>query len=233
MPLSHITDWIFDLDNTLYRGDVAFWALMDKKITTYISRYLALQPTKARILQKQYFTEYGTSLSGLMAVHGMDPTNFLDYVHDVDLSILKPDPRLREGLLALPGRKFIFTNGSRGHAKNVGEHLNVYDLFDGIFAIEDADYTPKPQKSPYEKFIKKYDIDPKFAFMAEDSARNLEIPKAMGMVTLLVTSDEDWSHEPAATCPVSGRNIPPFVDIHTDDLPGCLLAFISNCPLAP
>ena len=223
MPVSHVTDWVFDLDNTLYRGDVNFWAQMDKKITAYISRHLALHPTEARILQKQYLAEYGTSLSGLMAVHDIDPTDYMDYVHDVDLDILKPDARLRAGLQALPGRKFIFTNGSRGHAKNVGERLNVYDIFDGVYALEDADYTPKPKRPPYEDFIQMFDIDPVRAIMVEDSARNLQVPKDMGMVTLLVTSDEDWSHEPIETRPTNGENLPDYVDLHTDDLPGWLL----------
>jgi len=93
--LSHIRHWIFDLDNTLYRADANFFGQIDQKITAYISRYLALQPGEARLLQKEYLAEYGTSLSGLMAVHGMDPAEFLDYVHDVDLEALKPDPQLR------------------------------------------------------------------------------------------------------------------------------------------
>ena len=202
---SHINAWIFDLDNTLYRGDDILFSQMAGKITQYISRYLALHPTDARILQKQYLTEYGTSLSGLMAVHGMDPTDFLDYVHDVDLAMLKPDPRLYESLAVLPGKKYMFTNGSRGHARNIGEHLGVYKLFDGIFAIEDAGYIPKPKRSAYEKFIKEFDIDPARAFMAEDTPHNLEIPKAMGMATLLIAPE--------------GREIPDYVDIQTYDLP--------------
>ena len=109
-------------------------------MTEFISRYLKLNPTDARTIQKDYLAEYGTSLSGLMAVHGMDPAEFLDYVHDVDLSLLKPSPVLRQKIAALPGRKFIYTNGSRGHAKNVAGHLKLFDLFDGSFGIEDGDY---------------------------------------------------------------------------------------------
>ena len=93
--LGHIRNWIFDLDNTLYRADVEFFSQIDRKMTAFISRYLALQPNEARLIQKDYLAEYGTSLSGLMAVHGMDPAEFLDYVHDVDLSMLAPDPKLR------------------------------------------------------------------------------------------------------------------------------------------
>ena len=221
--LGHVEDWIFDLDNTLYRADVEFFSQIDRKMTEYISRYLALEPVKARHVQKDYLAEYGTSLSGLMAVNGMDPAPFLDYVHDVDLSMLAPDPDLRARIAALPGRKFIFTNGSRGHAKNVGEHLGLYDLFDGVFAIEDVDYVPKPKRAPYETFCTYFDVEPTRAVMFEDSVRNLEIPKAMGMATVLVTSDADWSHEPEVTRPATGETVrADWIDAVTDDLPGWL-----------
>ncbi len=211
MNLAHIDTWVFDLDNTLYRGDDAFFVQIVDKITQYISRYLALQPTEARILQKQYLAEYGTSLSGLMAVNGMDPAEFLDYVHNVDLDLLKPDPRLYSGLDALPGKKYIFTNGSRGHAKNIGEHLGIYKLFDGVFAVEDMDYTPKPKRSAYEKFIKTFDIDPARALMAEDTVQNLKVPKDMSMATLYIAPN--------------GSELPDYVDMQTYDLPAWLQMF--------
>lgn len=220
--LSHVTDWVFDLDNTLYSGDVEFFSQIDRKMTAFFSRYLALQPTEARVLQKEYLAEYGTSLSGLMAVHGMDPANFLDYVHDVELHMLDPNPDLREAIKSLPGRKFMFTNGSRGHAKNVGEHLGLYDLFDGVFAIEDADYVPKPKRSPYIKFCDVFDVNPHKAVLFEDSVRNLEVPKHMGMATVLVTSYADWSHEPEVVRPAGTTTKADWVDFVTDDLAGWL-----------
>lgn len=214
--------WIFDLDNTLYRADGEFFSQIDKKITGFISRYLALQNTDARILQKEYLAEYGTSLSGLMAVHGMDPAEFLDYVHDVDLDLLKPNPALRIAIQNLPGRKYIFTNGSKGHAKNVGTHLGLFDLFDGSFGIEDVDYIPKPKRSPYVKFNDVFDIDPARAVFFEDSVRNLEVPKFMGMKTVLVTSKVDGSREPEVTQPTGETTKADWVDYMTDDLAGWL-----------
>jgi len=115
-------------------------------MTAFISRYLALQPTEARQLQKDYLAEYGTSLSGMMAVHGMDPAEFLDYVHDVDLTLLKA------------------------------------------------------------------------AIFFEDSVRNLEVPKHMGMTTVLVTSDADWSHEPEVVRPAGTTTKADWVDFVTSDL---------------
>jgi len=220
--LAHIQNWIFDLDNTLYRADAEFFSQIDLKITNYISRYLALQPNKARLVQKEFLAEYGTSLSGMMAVHGMDPGEFLDYVHDVELHMLDPDPQLREYIKALPGRKFIFTNGSKGHARNVAGHLNLFDLFDGHFGIEDVDYVPKPKRSPYIKFCDVFDIDPETAIFFEDSVRNLEVPKHMGMRTVLVTSDEDWGHEPEVTRPAGSTTKADWVDYTTNDLTGWL-----------
>ena len=218
-----VRDWIFDLDNTLYRADVEFFSQIDRKMTEYISRYLALEPVKARHVQKEYLAEYGTSLSGLMAVNGMDPAPFLDYVHDVDLSMLAPDPSLRAHIEALPGRKFIFTNGSKGHARNVGEHIGVFDLFDGVFGIEDVDYIPKPKAEPYRIFCREFGIDAANAVMFEDSVRNLDVPKRMGMATVLVVSDADWSHEPEVTRPATGETVKAdWVDVVTDDLPGWL-----------
>jgi len=216
--LSHIRNWIFDLDNTLYNAGVSFFDQIDRKMTEFISRYLALDPTEARMIQKDYLAEYGTSLSGLMAVHGMDPAEFLDYVHDVDLSLLAPDPLLRQKIDALPGRKFIYTNGSRSHARNVAGHLNLFDLFDGSFGIEDGDYIPKPKRSPYIKFCDVFDIDPSTAIFFEDGIRNLEVPKHMGMTTVLITSDADWSHEPEITRPASAATKADFVDFTTNDL---------------
>ena len=216
--LSHVTNWIFDLDNTLYRGDANFFAQIDKKITAYISRYLALQPQAARHLQKEYLAEYGTSLSGMMAMHGMDPAEFLDYVHDVELDMLKPDPDLRAHIAALPGRKFIYTNGSKGHARNVASHLNLFDLFDGSFGVEDANYQPKPKQPGYDIFNDVFNIDPTKAIFFEDSVRNLEIPKAMGMVTVLITTEADFSDEPEITRPAGSTTRADWVDFVTHDI---------------
>lgn len=228
--IADIDTWIFDLDNTLYEGDVAFFAQIDKKMTEFIARHLSLQPDNARMLQKEYLVEYGTSLSGLMAVNGMDPADFLDYVHDVDLSMLRPNPLLRERIAALPGRKLIYTNGSRGHARNVATHLNLFDLFDGSFGIEDAGYVPKPKRKTYEIFNEDFGVDPARAMFFEDNIRNLAVPHDMSMATVLVTSQADWSHEPADVRPggslnVKGEPLPAHLDVVTNDL----AAWLGRC----
>ena len=222
--LAHIDSWIFDLDNTLYPADVAFFSQIVTKIENYVARYLSLEPVAALHLQKEYLTEYGTTLSGMMAVHGMDPAAFLDYVHDVDLDFLKPNPALRTAIEALPGKKYIFTNGSKGHARNVATHLQLFDLFDGHFGVEDTGYIPKPKAHAYDVFLEVFDVDPKKAIFFEDNLRNLEVPKKLGMRTVLLISDEDWSHEPEEARPANAHMKADFVDYVSNDLAGWLEA---------
>jgi len=222
--IAHVKTWIFDLDNTLYRADADFFKQIDRKMTAYIQRYLSVSQEKATELRKVYWTEYGTTLSGLMAVHDMDPAEFLEDVHDVDLSFLKPDPKLRQLIENLPGRKLIFTNGSRGHAKNVGTHLNLLDLFEGSFGIEDTGYIPKPQRAAFEAFNTSFDIDPTEAIFFEDGVLNLQVPKHMGMKTVLVTSETGFDTIPEAVTLEADTGQAEWVDFVTDDLPAWLSA---------
>jgi len=221
--LSHIKSWIFDLDNTLYPADVEFFGQIIEKMNHYVARYLSMTRDDAFVIQKQYLAEYGTTLSGMMAVHNIDPAPFLKYVHDVDLTLLDINPELRRQLENLIGNKYIFTNGSKAHAENVAGYLNLFDLFDGHFGVEDTDYIPKPNAHAYEAFLNRFaEIDPKTAIFFEDNLRNLKVPKDLGMTTVLVVSNEDWSHEPEAARPASGAGDADFVDYVTNDLAGWL-----------
>ena len=87
------------------------------KITAYVSELLQLPRDEARKVQKDFYRDYGTTLNGLMVLHNVDPDDFLEKVHDIDYSWLLPDPDLGRAITRLPGRKFIFTNGDRGHAR--------------------------------------------------------------------------------------------------------------------
>lgn len=222
--LSHIDSWIFDLDNTLYPADAEFFDQIVRSINLYVANFLSLEPEAAREVQKEYFVKYGTTLSGMMAVHNMDPEEFLHYVHDVDLSFLSPNPDLRTAIEKLPGKKFIFTNGSKAHAENVASHLNLFDLFDGHFGVEDTGYIPKPNANAYEAFRQTFEIDPAKAIFFEDNLRNLEVPKQLDMRTVLVTSNVDWNHEPEAVRPAGLDTTADYVDYITNDLAGWLSA---------
>jgi putative hydrolase of the HAD superfamily len=197
-PLSDVADWIFDLDNTLYPARCNLFAQVDRRIGQFIEGRLGLDPVMARQLQKRYFHEHGTTLAGLMAHHAVDPEAFLNFVHDIDVTPVQPSPALDEALKRLPGRKFIFTNGSTAHADRVTARLGVGHHFDGVFDIIAADYRPKPDPATYDSLIRRHGIDPSKAAMIEDLPRNLRPAADLGMTTVLVLTGEEWAQADAA-----------------------------------
>ena len=215
--------WVFDLDNTLYPAECDLFAEIDQRMTDFVARFLRLPRDEARATQKRYYAEHGTTLNGLMTMHGMAPDEFLDHVHEIDLSPLPRTPDLAAAITALPGRKFVYTNGSRGHARRVTDYMGLGHVFDGQFAIEDSGFKPKPNLSSYDAFNHLFGIDPRQAVFFEDLARNLAPAHAMGFATVLVQSAKDWSHEPAAARPAGiGDDLPPHIDYVTRDLTGFL-----------
>ena len=184
--LSHVRSWIFDLDNTLYPPESQFMKLVEKRINQYVVRTSGMAADAAMVVQKGYLRDYGTSLAGLMANYRVDPHDFLAEVHDVPLDALSPDPGLRAGLERLDGPRLIFTNGSLAHAERVLERLALTDLFDGLFALEDADLIPKPDPRTFARMTERFGVDPTGAAFFEDTVRNLAPAKAVGMTTVLV-----------------------------------------------
>jgi putative hydrolase of the HAD superfamily len=182
----NIRDWVFDLDNTLYPHHINLFSQIDVNMTAYVQELLQLEREEARALQKRYYHEHGTTLQGLMLNHGIDPDGFLEKAHAIDYSALMPDPDLGEAIKALPGRKFIFTNGSVPHAEATARALGILDHFDDIFDIVAADYVPKPAGATYDKFASLHRVDTANAAMFEDLPRNLKVPKALGMRTVLL-----------------------------------------------
>ncbi|WP_420548199.1 pyrimidine 5'-nucleotidase [Curvivirga sp.] len=185
--------WIFDLDNTLYPEKCNLFAQIDKKMGHFISQTLDLEHDEAKAVQKKYFLEHGTTLNGLMTNHGVEPKDFLDFVHDIDYSPVLRDETIDKALAELPGRKLIFTNGTVKHAEATLAQLGIAHHFDDIFDIIASDYIPKPNAAPYDKMIKQFDIDPTKAVMVEDMAKNLKYPAEVGMRTVWVKTTADWS----------------------------------------
>ena len=211
-----VETWVFDLDNTLYPHHVNLWQQVDERIRDYIVDFLKISREDAFRLQKDYYRRYGTTMRGLMEEHGLVPDQFLEMVHQIDHSPLTPNPELGAAIARLPGRKLILTNGTRAHAEAVMARLEVAEHFDDIFDIMAAELEPKPRPAVYERFLVRHNVDPSRAAIFEDLARNLEVPHALGMITILVVPKgagvvlrEEWE--------LAGRDAP-HVDHVTDDL---------------
>ena len=218
----HVETWIFDLDNTLYPHNVNLWQQVDERIRDYIADFLKVTHEQAFRLQKDYYKRYGTSMRGMMTEHGMRSDDFLDFVHQIDHSPLEPNPALGDAIEKLPGRKVILTNGTRRHADAVLARLGIERHFQDVFDIIAAELEPKPSPQTYDRFLEALKIEAATAAMFEDLARNLAVPHALGMTTVLVVPEhsrevfrEEWELE--------GRDAP-HVDHVTDNLTAFLRA---------
>lgn len=189
--LAGIDSWIFDLDNSLYPHSCNLFELIDVRMGEYIQRLLGVDAVEARRVQKGFFHAHGTTLAGLMAHHGVDPHEFLEFVHDIDLARVTADPGLVAALDRLPGRKFVFTNASEGYARRVLDRLGLANAFDGMHDIHAMAYVPKPDPSGYRAICDLHGIEPGRALFADDMVRNLAPAKAIGMTTLWVDNGSE------------------------------------------
>lgn len=186
---SHVRVWVFDLDNTLYLPEVRLFDQIQVKMTDYVVRNLGVTPERADHLRDHYWRNYGTTLAGLMAEHGVDPLPYLADVHDIDFSGLKPDPDLAAAVANLPGRRIVFTNGSQPYARQVLAARGLTEVFDAVYGVEHAGFLPKPEQAAFEAVFALDGLNPELAAMFEDDPRNLAAPHAMGMRTVLVGPD--------------------------------------------
>jgi putative hydrolase of the HAD superfamily len=208
---AHVETWVFDLDNTLYPPAVRLFDQIEARMTAYVMRTLAVDADRANAMRDHYWRTHGTTLAGLMREHGLDPEPYLAEVHDIDLTGVAPAPALRAAIGALPGRKLVYTNGSREHARRVTRACGLDGAFDALYGFEDAGYLPKPEAQAFAAVFALAGLAPARAAMFEDDARNLAVPHGLGMRTVLVGAD-------------AGEH--PHVHHRTDDLAGFLAALV-------
>ena len=183
---SHVTTWVFDLDNTLYPPSARLFDQIEVRMTAWVMETLGLDRPAADALRLNYWRDHGTTLAGLMRNHDLDPTPYLTDVHDIDFSGLDRDPALADHIAALPGRKIIFTNGTAPYAEQVVDARGLGGLFDAIYGVEEAGYHPKPDPEAFERIFALDGLRSDRAAMFEDDPRNLAVPHAKGMRTVHV-----------------------------------------------
>ncbi|WP_374390953.1 pyrimidine 5'-nucleotidase [Tabrizicola sp.] len=183
---SHVTTWVFDLDNTLYPPHMRLFDQIEVRMTDWVMQALKVDRARADHLRAYYWATYGTTLAGLMREHGIDPGPYLNEVHDIDFSVLAPDPALARSIAALPGRKIIYTNACAPYAEKVLSARGLAGLFDAIYGVEHAAFHPKPDAQAFATVFARDGLDPTRGAMFEDDSRNLAVPHQLGMKTVHV-----------------------------------------------
>ncbi|WP_282181423.1 pyrimidine 5'-nucleotidase [Aliiroseovarius marinus] len=200
---SHVSHWVFDLDNTLYPPRVRLFDQIEVRMTNWVMDELGVDQAEADRLRQKYWREHGTTLAGLMREHGVDPGPYLHDVHDISFDALEPDHDLASHITNLPGRKIVYTNGSAPYAEQVLAARGLSGLFDAIYGVEHADFHPKPDRAAFDAVFARDGVKPDVAAMFEDDPRNLAVPHELGMKTVHVAP----TPEPAD-----------HIHHHTDDL---------------
>ena len=195
-----INTWVFDLDNTLYSADSGIFQQVHVLMGEFVSKHLNIEIKEAKEIQRKYYKQHGTTLRGMMDNHGVDPDDFLSEVHKLDYSIIGPNIDLNEELKILEGRKIIYTNANLQHTVDVLEKLQLTNMFTDIFDIKKANYIPKPEISPYNQFIKDFNIDPESTIMFDDIAKNLVPAKNVGFTSVWIDAGyENFSDDIASS----------------------------------
>ncbi|MBV0912482.1 pyrimidine 5'-nucleotidase [Anianabacter salinae] len=183
---THVRHWVFDLDNTLYPPEMRLFDQIEVRMTAWVMRELGVDEAEANRLRTDYWRRFGTTLAGLMDLHGIDPEGYLTEVHEIDFTVLSPAPDLAARIADLPGKRIVYTNGSAPYAQQVLAARGLAGLFDGVYGVEHAGFRPKPERGAFETVFAAAGIDSTVAAMFEDDPRNLAAPHAMGMRTVHV-----------------------------------------------
>lgn len=217
--LASIRNWIFDLDNTLYPASADLFGLIDQRMTAFIARLLGVSTDEAYQIQKDYFHGHGTTLAGLMSEHEVDPHEFLRFVHDIEMDVLREDRRLVDAIARLPGRKLVFTNGDEAYARRVLARLGLSESFEAIHDIHACAYVPKPDPRAYRAMAEALAIDPAESVFVEDMARNLKPAKAIGIITVWLDNGSEQGR---------GADTRDYVDYRITDLAAWLTEILGD-----
>ncbi len=198
--------WALDVDNTLYPASSGLFPRVQERIDRYLVERVGVPPGEVRDLRRRYRRDHGITLTGLMAERGVDPGDYLAFVHDVPHGeYLRPDPALAATLAALPGERVVFTNGSEPHARRVLGLLGIEGLVSRVFDIAFMDYVPKPRAHGYTKLLAALGVAPAECCLADDAVENLDTAQQLGMATILVGSEPHPRHRHAATAHDLGK----------------------------
>ena len=185
-------NWIFDLDNTIYDINAGVFEKISTRITEYIITALSVTREEANLVRSNMYKKYGLTLTGLMREYGIAPDEYLDYIHDVTHPELKYDEQLKLNLTNLTGRKFIYTNASQNHSKNILSVMGIEAEFEKILDIKATQYLPKPDPKSYNIMLKAFGISKDqigSSIFIEDTAKNLRPAKLLGLKTVWIEND--------------------------------------------
>ena len=183
----------FDLDNTLYSRECGVWEAISKRIDLYIKTILNFDEDKVQDVRAYCRQNYPTSLLGLKSLFQIDETEYLSFVHDVDLSKkLSKGNKLPDMLAAFPQRKIIFTNSDIIHANKVLDAMGIKPYFDLVIDVMSVQPFVKPHEEAFYKALKLSGLNSSDGCVfVDDLIENVEQASEMGFLSILIGEGKD------------------------------------------
>lgn len=181
---------LIDVDNTLYSSSYDTEELFISRILDFIQVKLNVSKSRALELHNKWQQECTSDLIGIVREYNVSPKEFMDYICAIDMSFLSRDNKLRKLLLDLPQNKYIYTDSSVGHAKDVCKRLGILDCFSGFFSSHEGKYTSKKQIESFQHIIEYFNLNTKNTWLIDDLPIAIENAKKSGFKGILI-GDED------------------------------------------
>jgi putative hydrolase of the HAD superfamily len=205
-----ITTLIFDVDDTLYDVGTGFTGHRNGYgAQSFMVETLEFPNLEdAGKMRDKYFARYHSTAKALamMEEEGQFPDSAPKFqaadlaewwATNLDFSLLraKEDGKdeyaeLRHLLKSCPLKLVAFSNGPRTYVLRVLQEMGLADVFpeDMVFAVDDVLPACKPEAEAFAKVFAKLNIhDPRECVMVEDSMKNIQAAKKLGMSTVLIS----------------------------------------------
>ena len=178
---------LLDVDNTLYAPSCGVVPRVDALINQDLVERVGIEPEEVDGIRHRLWSDYGTTLHGLMHRRGIDPEDYLRFVHAIELDdVLRSDPALGAMLARIPLLKVAVTNCSAAHARAVLDCLGVRALFFRLYGLERLAFVPKPYVQAYHTVLDDLHAPGRDCILVEDRAVNLRAARQLGMQTVYV-----------------------------------------------
>jgi putative hydrolase of the HAD superfamily len=178
---------LLDVDNTLYPATCGVVDRVDALINRYLVERVGIPQAEVDAVRRRLWSDYGTTLHGLMHHHGIDADDYLRFVHAIQLDdLLAPDAQLAAMLRRIPLLKVAVTNGSASHGRGVLDCLGIRDLFFRVYGLERLGFVPKPYVQAYHVVLADLHAHGRDCILVEDRAANLRAARQLGMATVHV-----------------------------------------------
>ena len=196
--------WLFDYDLTLYGAEErCVLNSLDHRISLFVQKTVGCDFETAHKVRTDYLERFGTTLSGLMALHQTNPDDFFDFIHEPEYLIYpKKAPEKLALLQSLEGPHFVFTNGRHDWSEAGMAYMGIDSAIDGVFDLKQLGWVGKPHESAYDKMEKwlaeklpamglAYPENPREIVLLDDALRNLGPAHDRGWTTVYVNPAED------------------------------------------